>query len=402
MKIIKFDIANFKGVSQTSINLADGTPGNVNTLIGLNESGKTTILEALSNFLTVDKDTASLVGTVHQKSSFQDLVPKDKKAAFTDEISIKATVSLDRTDIKLLGEAFWREKSLILDRASLPKIFTVETVYGFEDSRHTTSHTAWNLVSFDLRSSRAKKFTTYSANGGQELRAIWLLGISILRERLPKLVYFPTFLFNFPDRIYLEELDDIGVKFPTNSYYRQVIQDVLDSQGDGLDVKRHVLDRVKRLKNEHSSSTAFLSGLFGGDEKKQIDAVLQKASNEMSSVIFGAWNQILGRTIKDKRVQIDWFLDGEKENSPYLEVSIIDGQSRYSLSERSLGFRWFFSFCYLLNFGATARKMDQRCSFLTNQLRTCTQGHRSDFWKVLSVLRLVRLISSTQRTPTIW
>ena len=78
MKITKFDIRNFKGISHTTVNLADDAPGNVVTLIGLNESGKTTILEALSHFVTEDKDTANLVGTVHQKSTLQDIIPKDK------------------------------------------------------------------------------------------------------------------------------------------------------------------------------------------------------------------------------------------------------------------------------------------------------------------------------------
>lgn len=99
MKITKFDISNFKGIEHTTISLADNTPGNICTLIGLNESGKTTILEAISNFITKDKDTASLVGTVHERSSLQDLIPKARKAAFTGEISIKATFELDNNDI---------------------------------------------------------------------------------------------------------------------------------------------------------------------------------------------------------------------------------------------------------------------------------------------------------------
>lgn len=162
---------------------------------------------------------------------------------------------------------------------------------------------------------------------------------------LPKIVYFPTFLFNFPDRIYLEQSDD-----EINTYYVQVIQDILDSCEDKLSVKKHIVDRIARLRAEHATAATFMSFLFGKDEKKQVDAVLQKASNEMSRVIFGSWNQILGRNIAGKRVQIDWLLDPEKDNAPYLEIYIVDGQSKYGISERSLGFRWFFSFLLFTQF----------------------------------------------------
>lgn len=99
MKIEKFDIQNFKGIQHATIGLEDGTPGNIGTLIGLNESGKTTILEALSHFGTEDKETASLVRSVHAKSSLQDLIPQDRKAAFTGTIVVQATIILENDDI---------------------------------------------------------------------------------------------------------------------------------------------------------------------------------------------------------------------------------------------------------------------------------------------------------------
>jgi predicted AAA+ superfamily ATPase len=54
MKVIRFEIEKFKGILRASINLSDEIPGNVITLIGLNESGKTTILEAILHFFTED------------------------------------------------------------------------------------------------------------------------------------------------------------------------------------------------------------------------------------------------------------------------------------------------------------------------------------------------------------
>ncbi|MET3471579.1 putative ATP-dependent endonuclease of OLD family [Novosphingobium sp. 1529] len=346
MKITKFVIKNFKGIANTTINVCDDTPGNVSTLIGLNESGKTTILEAISHFVTEDKDTAGLVRTVTKKSDLQDLIPKDRKAAFTGSTSIIGSVILEESDVTNLENFFLSNYELVLDTQKLRRNILIERSYKFLDSTLEETNTYWT-ISFSLKTKRAKKYNLYRGYAGEskEYRTIWLAAVDFLRNRTPKIVYFPTFLFDFPDRIYLK-----GENSEINSYYKQVIQDVLDSQGDGLDVQKHIIDRIDKAKSEHPNIATFFSYFFQRDEKKQIDAVLQKASNEMSNVIFGSWNQILSRNITGKRVQIDWLLDGDKSNAPYLEISIVDGQSKYSLSERSLGFRWFFSFLLFTEF----------------------------------------------------
>jgi ABC-type Mn2+/Zn2+ transport system ATPase subunit len=343
VKLVRFDILNFKGIDKTSINLSDEIPGNVVTLIGLNESGKTTILEALSHFITEDKETANLVGTVHKKSGIQELIPKDKKAAFTGRISIKAIVELEDGDKRSLSNFFAENHNLTMVLDQFQAKITLERAYTFEDSSLKDTHTYWSVI-FPLKTGKGKKYTNYVSSG--DTRTVWLSGVDHIRAMVPRVVFFPTFLFNFPDRIYLEEQTETEI----NAYYKQVIQDVLDSQGEHLSVQKHIVDRIKKQRDAFPTPALFISHLLGLDEKSQIDAVMQKISNEMSRIIFGAWSEILGRSVSNKRVQVDWFVDGERKNSPYLQVSIIDGQSRYSLSERSLGFRWFFSFLLFTQF----------------------------------------------------
>lgn len=350
MQFKSFTIRNFKGIIKASIKVADEAPGAIITLIGLNESGKTTILEAISNFGTEDKEVASLVRSV-QASSEQDFIPKDKKAAFSGKISVEAVVELDSSDQRALRDIFKSEHSLNIDITKIPKEISVERMLHYEDSIFDRYVTNWGIV-FHLKKKGEKKFQVYSGRESEkpDKKSIWLTGIKELRRRMPKIVYFPTFLFNFPERIYISDDVFSGEEKNINVHYKNVIQDVLDSQGGGISLKKHVLDRIDRLRASHSDITSFVVSLFGGDVKRQIDAVLQAASNEMSRVIFGSWNQILGRDIVDKRVQIDWQIDPERNNAPYLELSIIDGQSRYSLTERSLGFRWFFSFLLFTQF----------------------------------------------------
>src|SRR6185503_6802642 len=102
MKLLRFEIENFKGIKKTTIGLADRPPGNVVTLIGLNESGKTTILEALSYFLSEDEPTASLVRTVQARQSPAELVHKSEIGIFTGKIGIQAFIELEDADIQAI------------------------------------------------------------------------------------------------------------------------------------------------------------------------------------------------------------------------------------------------------------------------------------------------------------
>ena len=51
MKIKFFEIKNFKGIDEVRIDFESHPQSNVYTLVGLNESGKTTFLEALNFFI---------------------------------------------------------------------------------------------------------------------------------------------------------------------------------------------------------------------------------------------------------------------------------------------------------------------------------------------------------------
>jgi predicted ATP-binding protein involved in virulence len=61
-------LRNFKGAEEVTIDISKRINSPVVTLIGLNESGKTTILEGLSYFVTGDNAVSSLFEGVHSKT----------------------------------------------------------------------------------------------------------------------------------------------------------------------------------------------------------------------------------------------------------------------------------------------------------------------------------------------
>ncbi len=96
--IKKFEIQNFKGIENLTINIAERHKTPVVTLVGLNESGKTTILEALSHFIT-RVATISKEKDVGNSESLLKLVPIAKKANFTGKISISTVIKLEQGDM---------------------------------------------------------------------------------------------------------------------------------------------------------------------------------------------------------------------------------------------------------------------------------------------------------------
>ncbi len=82
MKFSKFEIINFKGIEHVIIDLEKSPDANIFTLVGLNESGKTTILEALNFFdpSVIGIKALDLPGS--RIKDFNSLIPISKRDNF--------------------------------------------------------------------------------------------------------------------------------------------------------------------------------------------------------------------------------------------------------------------------------------------------------------------------------
>lgn len=339
-QITRFTIKNFKGIEEVIIDLTDRAPCPVITLIGLNESGKTTILEGLSHFVTGDRSVSGLFEGIHTKMSGAGLIPVHKKAAFSSNLEIIGTVLLDAADISVFVDLAKKHK-VSIETDSLLQPFSVTKDLRFEDSslKSTTNRFGFPL---SVRSSRkgSTQFKPYQRPTDKTQPDLWLEIANILESRLPQISYFPTFLVDMPSRIYLREHE--GEK-PVNRHYRFVFQDILDSLGEGLTLERHVCNRIQEFRDAQKSPNWF-SMFFGSASKAPVDSVFQKISNAVTKEVLGSWQKVFQRAISAKSIFVEWNIDAEKGDMPYASFNVTDGESRYAISERSLGFRWFFSF----------------------------------------------------------
>ena len=79
-RINKFILENFRGIERTEITISGRVDTPIVTLVGLNESGKTTILDALSHFATGDPVVAKIFEGTGASTQALSLIPIHKKA----------------------------------------------------------------------------------------------------------------------------------------------------------------------------------------------------------------------------------------------------------------------------------------------------------------------------------
>ncbi|MYE07709.1 MAG: AAA family ATPase [Oligoflexia bacterium] len=84
---------NYKGIPEIELDLNKKPTSNIFTLVGLNESGKTSILEAIYLF----RDDIS-------QEDAHTLIPKSQQYSFDEEISVAADLELSSKDFEGIKE----------------------------------------------------------------------------------------------------------------------------------------------------------------------------------------------------------------------------------------------------------------------------------------------------------
>jgi AAA15 family ATPase/GTPase len=309
MRYVGFHIKNFKGIEEVNLDLTKIPNPPIFTFVGLNESGKTTILEAL-NFFKNDSSP---------EKSFR-YIPKKKKANFNDSISVKASLILDESDE---AEIKRYAKKLNFKICKLVGSFDITKSYDFESSKYKETKSLWN-IEFVGTKGRGRKEKSLGDKDDE-----WDKLVDYVKEKmLPKIIYYPNFLFDFPPKIHLEPYANEDNKQPV---YRQILQDILDFLDDNLDLNTHLITRIRSEKEE---------------DKESLNALVDKMSSQVTKKIFDAWETMFNKKIRKEII----FQVGKDEKGDFIEVKLKENDEKYNIEERSLGFRWFFTFLLFTEF----------------------------------------------------
>ncbi|MBZ5638255.1 MAG: ATP-binding protein, partial [Acidobacteriia bacterium] len=338
MRYTRFEIHNFKGIEKVRLDLARTPRSRVHTLIGLNESGKTTVLEAIDRWAYRESlDALSLPG--YEQPDVHELIPIAKRSNFNDAITIEAVCELESEDQTLVKNALKKQHNMTVYGAIQP--FTIKQSYKFSSSRiaENQPQNTWTLA---IRGKLAEQqYPVWLKD------TAWQQVANVIKTLLPRIVYFPNFLFDFPDRIYLENAPADELK---HAFYRAVLQDVLDAIGDKTNLPEHVLARAKS----------------GGEyDKKALESVLLKMGAHITKTVFSNWDRIFHRPAGTKEIVVTASLDNR--GVWFLQLRLKEGNEHYDISERSLGFRWFFTYLLLTQYRGFRKQGPKDVVFLFDE-----------------------------------
>lgn len=332
MRFARFRFVNFKGIRDATVDLMpDAAEGGVVTLVGLNESGKTTVLEGIDRFYPGQEDEEikpkDLLGITRQDPF--ELIPIAARANFNDRVEIHATVRLDAADKEALKKGLAKKTGFVA--TDLPDEVEITNRYTFVNSKQKSSATYWPSVLGEGRTKQGRVLHKITSRGRS---SDWNALIAVMRERLPIVWYFPNFLFEFPEEVVLNELPN---ETPSNRLYRMLFQDILEAIDEDMTVETHIVARA--LSDE-------------GSDQQSLNQLKFAIGGEVTSTVVEQWNRMFGSTaMQGKRV----FLELEKTTREGVECVaarflLEDGAELFSIRERSLGFRWFFVYLLLTTY----------------------------------------------------
>lgn len=326
MKFLRFKIKNYKGIQDVTLDMSPNG-GNIFTLVGLNESGKTSILEAISRFnpaMTEDGDEIKqLYSTVVEKIDPATFIPKHLKSNFNGDVIIEAVISLDDSDKSKITDKLNKDPKFEYELSELSDKIIISQNFIFESSNFNKRQ-IYVTYSFSVKrkGSRAKVKRTTLFDEELMPRKAHDLIYKEIKSLIPSIYYFPTFIFNQPEKINISENNQDVI----HRIYAKVLDNIAYSTNNRLNLENHIIDRVF-------------------SEDLSVREALQSSLDQMSELItrkvFKLWGNILQTKVIDKEIVL--VLTTERDNI-YIQFQIKQGASRFSFNERSLGFRWFFSF----------------------------------------------------------
>ncbi len=327
MKFTYFKFENFKGIGSQILDLSKNPDSKVFTLVGLNESGKTTILEAINYFAYKRETLNALKLESYEVEDIHNLIPINKRDNFNGSITIEAGIELDDEDIVEIKKAF-KKKEILLEEYSKKIIYTQK--YFFSNSLHQKEKDTRNW-DYDFKGKTGRGKIVKRLENVNALTAH-----EIIIKRMPSILYFPNFLFEFPEKIYLSP----SITDSKHLYFQTIIQDVLDSLNNETKIAEHLIARIVSTDE---------------NEKRNLNSLLGKMQRQLTEVIFSKWNQIFKKQLSKIEVIL---YTGSDDKGTFLEFNIKDDVDTYRIIERSLGFRWFFVYILLTQFRSYRKSYD--------------------------------------------
>ena len=323
MRIARFEIRNYRAIDSIDIDMNYS----INPIIGVNESGKTSVLKAI---LCIDKKRDKLNKGNHleyqNKYSTKPTYGSQVSAEiYLDNSEIENLIkslklSTDSNDFKIVNK--FNKKSLfkisrLLSHANYP--------YDFEDpnlTENTRSKIAKHLVS-----------------------------------QLPYILYFDDFSDRVPNEIvFPEDYQETG-KLTRNKLreWQDIIEEIFRRANP------------EGLENDETPLQAYMNI----EDKDRKDDVLSDIEDELNTEIISEWKRIKksGKAFADDSEKLNLVLqnDGKRFLFKVRDKSNQDKRRTFTIGERSKGFQWFFNYMIKLKYNPNYKKKLENSIFLLDE-----------------------------------
>lgn len=324
MKYIKFILENYKAI--TSPIVIDLNKNSLIPIIGINECGKTTILNAIFAFDSYNDDLDS---TIHHLTDIKNLYTTEYKPA-----RISAIIEISKKEIKEFVKKYFKEKKDVNTpkKIKFPKI--LPDVFELKISRVFDS----KKVIYQFEETQLFK----------HVKNINDFCIALILE-LPYILYFDDFKDAFPDKVEIKKGST-----DSNQTWLSIIEQLFEQTNKSYDVfeipglesrqRKSILGDVEKHLNK--SLTKEWSN-FRLEEKELLQIAIEYFSEEESVTKDQFSKNALGQIVNKPEIV--------KVVKHYLKFEVIDkdaeGNKRYFyVRDRSKGFYWFFNFVMKLEF----------------------------------------------------
>ena len=339
-----FKIKNFKGIDDVTIDLNNTR---IVTLVGLNESGKTSIMEGVHLFYQMVKGEQL---TTERLNEF-----RPKGIAFSGAVEISGSLLLEDGDKKNI-EHYWKNTLRKRNSLEFPTEFNYNYKFIFELHNHKNTE---QTCTFAVKTKKSKRELSETD------KTSWQSLINYIKSDIvPEILYYDDFIFQIPERICFAKtgtLETEEITDKNNKIWQSVVSDILRSVNDRLLFQNHVVDNWENDKDTASNSLA----------------QMEKVLNEK---ITSRWGDLF-RENKINFKEIKLFPEYAADKL-YITFKIsTESKKEFLVKERSKGFKWFFSFLLFTEF---RKKRTPNILFLLDE--PASNLHSSAQAKILEAL----------------
>ncbi len=327
MKYSQFIIENYKGIDKITLDL---TNNRIITLVGLNESGKTTIMEALKAFYELSRGRAL---TEFEKNTF-----RPKGIDFTGKIKLSANVEFESDDIKKISNYI---NSLSLPYQVIVPKNAINYSHVFEYNLHNfKEHNRYAIYDLKIKIVDETNKTVEKTLFDHD-KDMWSNIVTYIRKELfPEIIYYEDFVFNIPEEITFN-LTPLLIPTMANS----------TSINEKNSTWQLVLDDIIKVVNgKFSSFKEVVVDIWNTDNETALNRISQ-VEEILNKKITQSWKALFKK--ESKSVNFKEIKISTKTQDNIFRVSFkvkTDDGKLFSINDRSKGCRWFFSFLIFTEF----------------------------------------------------